>query len=350
MPGSIMNNQSGDSIECKTDLRHDTVELEDNLSEENFTQEIDVECLKDEYLNIDRTLNFLLRYNTKRKKPGRPKNNEANTPVKVPDTVSEELKSLTDIKDLHPGVLLDYLKKINSFNKKLLNSLDSLNDKYNILVQRKETCSRKNLLLEPATPTPLPEAATPNFTPQRLSHIDTSKAVSDKSHEDLTLKVDNLEQKVNSTVILCSGLNIEKILNEGNADNLKTDVLNELSRVNSILRVDDVTSIVPFGKHKKHVKVICATLQVKNGLLKEIRKKKLNNIFLSEYLTAFRNKLFYELRQIKKKYSSIVTSVYIRNRNLYYKLLSETNHKIIRRPQDLTELESFLSGMNTSSN
>ena len=103
----------------------------ENLHEDVFWEDIDVDSLKDEQSKIESTLNFLLNYNCTKKKVGRPSKSESsNKPDKqtlqIPDTVSDELKSFTDINVLHPGVLLDYLKKINNFNKKILSTLDSI--------------------------------------------------------------------------------------------------------------------------------------------------------------------------------------------------------------------------------
>ena len=75
--------------------------------------------LKSEQKKIDTNINFLLNYNPKKKKAGRPpKTDSTNTNVQFPASVSDKFKSIVDINDLHPGVLLDYLIKVNNFNKK----------------------------------------------------------------------------------------------------------------------------------------------------------------------------------------------------------------------------------------
>ena len=64
------------------------------------------------------------------------KNSQNCNKLKVPAAVSESYKSITDISDIHAGVLLDYLSKVCSLNKKLISNYESLNHKYSELNDR----------------------------------------------------------------------------------------------------------------------------------------------------------------------------------------------------------------------
>ena len=112
--------------------------------------DLDGEKLKSDQDNIDKVLKFLLNHKPIKKQRGRPpsKKNSDNSSkdsadgkdiadtLKIPDSVNESLKSVVNIGELHAGVLLDYLKKVNSLNKKLISHCDNLTKKYNRLNER----------------------------------------------------------------------------------------------------------------------------------------------------------------------------------------------------------------------
>ena len=101
---------------------------------------------------------------------------------------------------------------------------------------------------------------------------------------------------------------------------------------------DNVLSIVPIGKEKNKIKIVCSTELVKNEILYEARKLRLNTIYFSEFLTLRRSALFYELRQLKKDYSTKLYATYTRKGNVFYKLRSTDNHTLVRNSDDLQKL------------
>ena len=73
----------------------------------------------------------------------------------------------------------------------------------------------------------------------------------------------------------------------------------------------------------------------------------MKDLFVSEYLTSYRNKIFYKLREIKRKYPDRVTAVYVRNGTVFYKLSMVMNHKSVYCLSDVSDLEAKLSnGLN----
>ena len=81
----------------------------------------------------------MINYKPTKRGPGRPKGSEKSVsaiPKTVPDNITETAKSFTNINDLHPGILLEYLTKVNSLNKKLLNHCDNLTKKYDQLNEK----------------------------------------------------------------------------------------------------------------------------------------------------------------------------------------------------------------------
>ena len=127
--------------------------FDDNESESDFS----ITDIKNEQKIIDSTLKHLLNSPVPIKpKRGRPpsKQNKQEANSKLPDTISETLKSVENIKDLHGGILLDYLIKINKLNKVLVNKLDILNNKCKYLTTKVETIeqSTEGTSLNNATP------------------------------------------------------------------------------------------------------------------------------------------------------------------------------------------------------
>ena len=160
--------------------------------------EFDYSELEKEQEVIDKGLNFLL--NFKHKKPvGRPSktNSTETSSLKVPDFVNPTLKSITNINELHPGVLLDYLVKINTFNKKILQHCNDLNIKVKTLSDKVDD----NYKIHDNIPPNLNISTQPRPSSQPNEEI---TATIDKS-EHLELKLDALEQKSLSNVLTCSG-------------------------------------------------------------------------------------------------------------------------------------------------
>ena len=87
------------------------------LNEETILSE-----LKNDQLVIDATEKFLLNFKFQKRIRGRPKAGAVGATPELPETVNENLRSITDINDLHAGLLLDYIVKLNKFNKRLLSN------------------------------------------------------------------------------------------------------------------------------------------------------------------------------------------------------------------------------------
>ena len=130
--------------------------------------------LIDEQNSIDKILNFLIHYKENKKGPGRPsskskeKSKEENL-QKVPDNVSESFRSIKSINDIHGGILLDYLMKVNSLNKKLLSHCNNLTKKYGELNDKlkniSETPIQKELIVNNETSTSTPTYSTTSAPP-----------------------------------------------------------------------------------------------------------------------------------------------------------------------------------------
>ena len=123
--------------------------------------------------------------------------------MKVPDNVSESLKTILDVNDLHAGVLLDYLTKVSRLNKKLIDHVQNLNDKLCVLSEKIDS----NESVEPVTRNSTHDPVAVNHRCSTLSAdvIASSNQNNDVCNNELSFKLDDLEQKSNSNVLLCKG-------------------------------------------------------------------------------------------------------------------------------------------------
>ena len=90
-----------------------------SFNDAETVNDLDFTNLRGDQETIDSTLKFLLNYNVHKKKRGRPAfntNEEKNVPdrLTVPDSVNDSLKTITNVSQLHAGVLIDYLIKSNN--------------------------------------------------------------------------------------------------------------------------------------------------------------------------------------------------------------------------------------------
>ena len=302
-----------------------------NVSHPDFTaddefDEIALNDLKDDQRKIDSSLKFLLNYKGS-KRPIREsvrninKGTSSKEQLAFPDSISPSLKKISDVNELHAGVLLDYLMKVNKFNKILLDRMDDIANKYNSLVEKLEN---KNI---PSTPCHLAATNVSTATGESNSNLE-------QRNLELELKVDELQQQNYSNVVLCQGSIIETI----DQNNVKNDIVEKLKLLDNTVSSNDIDKVTFIGKTKKSIKIICSNSTVKSKIIKKSKEKKINNLYFSDFLTPLRSKLHYNLRQLKKNYPNRIKSVYIRFGKIYYKLDQDTEFLGVRSTQDLEKL------------
>ena len=315
-------------------------DFEDNDLHDSYQtdSEVDVESLKQQQSKIDATLNYLLKADYTRRKPGRPPKvtkSHANGD-EVPDSVTKVLKGFTNINELHPGVLLDHLNKLNTFNRKILHNFNLLNDKFVHLSKQFDSLkvnSAESALLTvsaPSSPVSVPPPSVPA----------TDQLLSKNENIDLSLKIDAIEQRTYENVLTLNGADIDEILNqEKNTDVIKTKTIQKIKLVTNEVTESDIEKIVVLGQRKKIIKLTLSSQNSKNKILINARRKRQPNFYFGEFLTVFRNNLFRNARNLKRSYPDRISSVYTRSGNIYYKLANNNNHRQIRHQQDLDELE-----------
>ena len=313
--------------------------------------EINLENLNENQSRIDTVLRFLLNYNVPKKSVGRPRKNrstnvnpssaqsvDGDVPQEIPVELSDSMKKISDIKDLHPGLWMDYLVKLNDFNKKILQTVGVLHKKYS----ESELKSRQ---FNPLISARVGGGDIPNLmneaTPTGDGEVDLRRPAKEVQ---LETRLDAIEQKSNANIVLCSGPSIREII--GNKpENLKEAVISNISNVMpGVMDKGDISRVSPYGKQKTHVKIICSSNQVRRKLIVNARQKRPFGVFLSEFLTNSRNRLFYALRALRNKYREKMSAAYVRDGNIFYKLTGDETFKIVRTQMDITKLEKKLNG------
>ena len=307
----------------------------------DVSEELDIENLSNEQLRIDSVLNYLLNFDCPKKNVGRPRkrggkssastsnreNSNSQQPVLV-EGVGEEMKNLTDVKEIHPGLLMDFLIKVNKFNKELLQGISILNKKCDGLAEQlRLACERA------------PGASERNL-PTSPEQEEVSKAQGEVN--DLQTRIDALEQRANASYLLCSGPCIKEAI-EGPQEMLKDNVISQIKHAMPEITEEEIIKVTPFGKKKTHVKVECNSFNVKKKIISRARQLRPDNLYFCEFLTQHRNKMFYSLRSLKGKFPNKIKAVYTRDGNLFYKLRGTEDFKRIRCPKEVTELEKRLA-------
>ena len=243
-------------------------EFEDSL------EDIDLDNLNEDQSRIDSVLRFLLNFNVPRKTVGRPRKedaaNSSNIPVllnnvdndsqySIPDDLRDSMKKISKIQDLNPGLLVDYLVRLNEFNKKILQSVGVLHKKYNELKRKQPNVTLTNLPRDSSNLSP------GNIANSNIGEDDVRKSIKEV---ELESRVDAIEQKSNANIILCSGPVIKEAI-EAIGSNSDGDLKEKIvSTIRDTLpgvtnEVGNIIRVSPYGKAKTHVKVVCSSVQVR---------------------------------------------------------------------------------------
>ena len=333
------------------------VEETGNADFEGSFEDIDLDNLNENQSRIDNVLRFLLNYNVPKKSVGRPKKedstkaasinsslrlskDDSDSQCSIPEDLRDSMKNISKIQDLHPGLLVDYLVRLNEFNKKILQSIGVLHKKYNEMKLKQPIVTSAGNARDVSNYPDTVNSATANVTEAEISK--SNKEV------DLECRVDAIEQKSNANIILCSGSVIKEAI-EATGSNPEIDLKEKIvSTINDKLPgvltdVSDFVRVSPYGKTKTHVKVICSSVQVRKKIIASARREKPGSIYFSEFLTNFRNGLFYSLRSLRNRFRDRIAAVYVRDGNLFYKLNGIEGFKTVRTQLDITKLEKKLT-------
>lgn len=308
---------------------------------------INLEILQEEQRNIDKIIESLLNYSTKpvaecvepndkrslgtagtigtsntpqaKKGRGRPpkQNISSSSPV---SSISSPKPAVSNPKPPF-DIVIDCLKRISDQNKNLLSFVEVLSEDVKKSRTLENINSAENQNQSNAENQELPK---------------TSVSVVEE-------RLEKIEQNLNSNILICRGATVESLIEESsrgsnkpNLERLKGDVCKAVCGEN-VTSVDiSNMQVTVFGKDKKTVRIDCRSPSSKLILVKEARRKRPEGIYVSEYLTPSKAKIFYNLRQLKKQHPDKIQTVYTRGGNLFYRLYNSDREVRVNSLEDVT--------------
>ena len=222
-------------------------------------------------------------------------------------------------------MLLHSLIRLNDINKKLLHGMNVLSNKFDVVAAKVGVQQVQAPASDESPPAPVPQ----------------QKTLSEEiKQNNLEVRVDAIEQKSLSHVLLCSGDKITEAI-ENHPETLKDTVVSSVCQaLPEVARNEDIVRVTIFGRKKKAVKIECSSEQCKKKLISSARRTKPENIYFAEFLTPLRNKMFFSLRSLKNKYPEKISAVYTRDGIIFYKLPGTDGYKTVRHSKDITDLEN----------
>lgn len=243
--------------------------------------------------------------------PGRPPKAAVPPPSPAP---------LESTRKFSPDVLIECLNKINEQNKKLLNFVEVLAEK----VEKKTS----------------EESATVSQGENPVS-INQNTVL-----EGVNNRLEKIEQNLNSNTLICRGLTVEKFVTES-ASGETTNLELLKGKVCAAVCGDEITGVNVhdlqlslYGRDKKCIRLNCNNLATKIHLLKQAREKKPTGLFLNEFLTTTKLKIYKNLRQLKSQHPDKIKAVFTRYGNILYTL---HNSSQIFQASSLADLSNIVS-------
>ena len=206
-------------------------------------------------------------------------------------SIGEKISSLTD-KRTTCSQLLSFVSQLYEINTGLLTVIEKM------------CVTTAQSQIELRTYASVTAAAASSSNPR--SDKDTPKALADVNE-----RLDTVEQESLANVVSCQGNVVKSLIDENNRE--KTAGILKKSFIKLVkdkckveIKEDVITSVQVRGKENaKHLRVEFANKSLKIDLLRTVRSLRPEDLYVSDYLTAARSKLFFELRQLKKNSSQI---------------------------------------------
>ena len=316
--------------------------------------DFNLEDLKAEQIDIDKLVDRLLNSNngsssstvplspgnsTKQKKYSEIVNTPAPEPVRsrgpgrprvTRTSVSQQPKSPAPmlLQDSPLSSIIDCLNRINAQNKKLLGIVENVVEKVNNV---NVSGSNKDLSNGVSDPVGVPAAS------GNMNNVNS--------------RLDKLEQNANQNILICQGSTIESLIKESEVDGkpsperLKGELCKNVCGESATnINISEIRVSV-FGRAKKAIKVDCPNLTSKVQIIKKARERKPQGLYVNEFLTETKLKLFLNARALKKLHPNKLNAVFTRGGNVFYSLVSsERYHQI----NSITELRDAM-GLGASS-
>ena len=146
-------------------------------------------------------------------------------------------------------------------------------------------------------------------------------------------RVEKIEKNINSHLLLCRGpavggkIDPSTVNGVVDLDKVKAEICAEVCGETVSKISVSALGISVYGKRKKTLKIECASVNVRNHLLEQARKRKPVGIYLVEFLSPEKLSL-YRVNDLKKEFPSKVNAVYVRRGDIFCKI--EPDGDVIR--------------------
>ena len=144
--------------------------------------------------------------------------------------------------------------------------------------------------------------------------------------ENVNNRLEKIEQNLNSNTVICRGPEIENLVRDSSTG--ETTNLELLKgKICAAVCGEEITGvdvcdlrISLYGKDKKCIRLSGTNPASKIHLLRKAREKRPEGIYVNEFLTSNKLKIYRSLRQLKAQHPTKIKSVFTRNGNILYTL------------------------------
>ena len=228
-----------------------------------------------------------------------------------------------DLSENSIELVIECLNKLNSQNQKLFNLVTELDSKVQEQNKTIETLHTKIASCAEKSPSPSDSSSSPPVN---------------ELFSTVVKRVNKIEENINSHLLLCRGPAVinkiadSKVNGVVDLDKVKAEVCAEVcgetvSRI-SVLAL----GVTIYGKNKNLLRIECASVNVRNHLLEQARKRKPAGIYLVEFLSPERLKLHQRVNELKREFPNSIRAVYIRRGDIFCK--SEPDGDVTRITKD----------------
>ena len=165
---------------------------------------------------------------------------------------------------------------------------------------------------------------------------------------EVVARVEKLENKTNSLLLLCKGPEVVSRINTATVDNtvnltlLKADICATICGNNISSIAVNSLGISLFGKNRNHIKIECSNNFVKDFILQQARIQKPTGVYVSEFLPYSKLGIFHNLLNLKKTLTNKIKAVYVRKGDIFCRVEPDIIVKISSR-EDLIKLNSTIT-------
>lgn len=319
---------------------------DDNFSDAESVAESQADEVPDDLKNLEKLIGFLKSYSPPKKSV---RTSKKSSKPAAEDVIPGIIACINELK----SVCTSMSEKIDELSRE--NALLKQNRSYSGVLQTEPVTNAETSHSNEASTTSTANSATSNAERhQNNSFIN--------HHNIMNSRVDHLEQQNAANVLILRGTKVENIIadmesqrrNELNPEpnvspsnqrvSLKTKVMNAMSEVldNNVLPDPRAINTHIFGKQRNCLKITCPTVDLKNKILTQFKRKKPDDFYASEFLTKTRSDLMYKLRKLKGRFNSKIAGTYSYNGNVFYKLTNEPRGIQVHDSAAINKLEERL--------